>query len=460
MGFQQGLSGLNVSARSLDAIGNNVANSGTVGFKAARGQFADVFAASLSGVGSSQIGIGASLAAVPQQFTQGNITSTSNPLDVAINGGGFFMMSNNGAISYSRSGQFQVDKNGYVVDAAGYRLQGYKPAFPATNPEGIITQSTPTDLFIDPTDLQPKTTSAITVGMNLDSRNEVPSATHPFSIDDPLSYNSSTSVTIYDTLGNPHVATMYFVKQPVTTTPAAANPAPPTGAAGRWDMHMAVDGVLDDGATPPVELVVGGSDTTPATGAMPYSLYFDTTGKPILPTTAGEVYVPNFQVPLTDVMTANGKTNAANDTMDFTLDLSGVTQFGSTFGVNSMVQDGFSSGRLAGVAISSDGIIQGRYTNGQSKKMGQIVLATFNNPNGLQSLGGNQWQQTSLSGAALVGAPASGANGVVQSGAIEESNVDLTAELVNMITAQRSYQANAQTIKTQDAVLQTLVNLR
>jgi flagellar hook protein FlgE len=470
MGFQQGLSGLNVSSAALEAIGNNVSNSATVGFKSARGQFADVFAASLSGSGASQIGIGASLAAVPQQFTQGNITATNNPLDVAINGGGFFRMSNNGAITYSRNGQFQLDKNGYIVNAAGNRLQGY-PATYTQDPAGTIVQSTPTDLFIDPTDLQPKTTSAITLGMNLDSRMTIPnSASHPFSISDPLSYNSSTAVTTYDTLGNPHVVTMYFLKQAIPSTPPTApapgsNPTAPTGATGRWDMYMAVDGVLQTGS-PAANVVIGGSATPGTSGSplsgptMPYSLYFNANGSSIAPTTSGSAFVPNFQIDLNAVLSNLGQTNTASQYMEFTLDTSTVTQFGSAFGVNNMTQDGFTSGRMAGISISADGVIQGRYSNGQSKKMGQIVLAKFNNPNGLQSLGGNQWQETSTSGAALIGAPGSGANGVVQSAAIEESNVDLTAELVNMITAQRNYQANAQTIKTQDQVMQTLVNLR
>lgn len=440
MGFQQGLSGLNVSAKSLDAIGNNVANSGTVGFKSARGEFADVFASSLSGSGVSQIGIGAALATVSQQFTQGNITATNNPLDVAINGGGLFRLSNSGAISYSRNGQFQIDKEGFVVNTAGYRLQGY-PASYTSDPAGTIVQSTPTDLFIDPTDIQPKTTSQIAVGMNLDSR-KVPPTVAPFSIANPATYNSSTPATVYDTLGNPHVMTMYYVK--AATVAGGTNPAAPPGAASRWDMYVSVDGTA-------TTFVTGGG------AALPYSLYYDTSGKNLSPAAA-----PTFSVDLTGLMATltPPQTNTAASPMTFTVDQSTTTQFGSPFGVNNLVQDGFTSGRLASISIGADGIIQGRYSNGQSKKMGQIVLAKFNNPNGLQSLGGNQWQETSTSGAAIIGAPGTGANGVVQSAAVEESNTDLTAELVAMITQQRAYQANAQTIKTQDSIMQTLVNMR
>lgn len=445
MGFQQGLSGLNVSSKVLDAIGNNVANSNTVGFKSARGQFSDVFAASLSGGGAAQIGIGAALSSVQQQFTQGNITATNNPLDMAINGGGFYRMSNNGAITYSRNGQFEIDKTGFMVNAEGLRLQGY-PASYTSDPSGIIVQSTPTDIFIDSSDLQPKTTSAVTVGMNLDSRKTVPDiVSHPFSISDPLSYNSSTSVTTYDSLGNPHVATMYFVKQPVggAAPYPAASPAAPAGATGRWDMYISVDGT-------PTTLVTNGA-------ASLYSIYYDSSGKNMAPAA-----VPSFSVDLNGVLAAltPPQTNTATSPLAYTISLSNSTQFGSTFGVNNMIQDGFTSGRLSGISISADGVIQGSYSNGQSKKMGQIVLAKFNNNNGLQSLGSNQWGETAASGSPLIGAPGTGANGSIQSAAIEESNVDLTAELVNMITQQRAYQANAQTIKTMDSVLQTLVNLR
>ena len=410
MGFQQGLSGLNASAKALDAIGNNVANSGTVGFKSARGEFADVFAASLAGAGASQIGIGTAVANVAQQFTQGNITVSNNALDVAINGGGMFIMSNNGAISYSRNGQFQIDKSGYIINAAGYRLQGY-PADFTVDPAGIIVQSTPTDIYIDPSDLTPKTTDSITVGLNLDSRESVP--VPAFSRSDPLSYNSSTSVTVYDSLGVPQVVTMYFRK-------AAAN---------SWDIYYRVTGPQ---ITVPVDLG-------------PDNLNFTSTGGTTGTTTFTQAGI---------------NTGTGANPMAFDIDFGGSTQFGSTFGVTQMIQNGFSSGRLAGVNISPDGVVQGRFTNGQSRNMGQITLAKFNNPNGLLSIGGNQWQETSESGAPLVGAPGTGSNGVVQSAAVEESNVDLTAELVNMITQQRAYQANAQSIKTQDQVLQTLVNLR
>lgn len=402
MGFQQGLSGLNASSKALDAISNNVANSATVGFKQAQAQFADVFAASLAGGGAGQVGIGTQINSIAQQFTQGNVSVTNNPLDVAINGQGFFRMNNNGSISFTRNGQFLIDKSGYIVNGSGLRLTGY-PADAA----GTIVPSTPTDIQINTADLTPKTTGTAEVGLNLDSRETVPGVA--FSISNPLSYNASTSMSIYDSLGNPQVMGLYFVKSAI---------------ANQWSLYTNLNG---GAAAGPTTLTFNSSGAL--TTAMPIAQSF--------PITTGAV------TPLA-----------------FNLDFTDSTQFGSAFGVNRMVQDGYASGRLSGISIGADGVVQGRYSNGQARNLAEIVLANFNSPNGLQSLGGNQWGETSESGPPLVGAPGTGSLGVVQSAAVEESNVDLTAELVNMITAQRSYQANAQSIKTQDAVLQTLVNLR
>lgn len=195
MGFQQGLSGLNTSAKALDVVGNNIANTNTVGFKTARAEFADVFAKSLSGGGASPVGAGSQLANIAQQFTQGNITTTNNPLDLAINGGGFYMMSENGALTYTRNGQFSLNKEGFVVDSFGRNLQGFVPAVAG----GPIIASAPTDIFIDPSDLPPKITDDISAGVNLDSRSDpIDSGVTPFDKDNPLTYTSSTSMSIYD----------------------------------------------------------------------------------------------------------------------------------------------------------------------------------------------------------------------------------------------------------------------
>jgi flagellar hook protein FlgE len=407
MSFAQGLSGLNAAAKGLDAVSNNVSNASTIGFKSAGAQFSDVYA-SISGGGGNQTGIGVNVSAVKQNFTQGNISATNNPLDLAINGGGFFRLDNNGTIGFSRNGQFLVDKSGFIVNAAGAKLTGY-----LANATGTIVPSSPVNLVVSSADLTPTATTTGAIGVNLDSREAVIPAATVFSSTDPTSYNSSTAMTVYDTLGNSHVQSLYFRKT----------------ASNTWAMYTVLD-----------------ANVASQTG--PTALAFDSAG---LLTTAMPLAATTYSA----AVLANGAAALA-----VALDFTGTTQYGSTFGVNRMVQNGFSSGRLSSLSVGTDGVVQGRYSNGQTRDLGQIVLANFANPNGLQPLGGNQWAESPASGQPLVGAPNSGSLGSLQSAAVEESNIDLTAELVNMITAQRNYQANAQSIKTQDSVMQTLVNLR
>jgi len=408
MSFQQGLSGLNAAAKNLDVIGNNVANSGTVGFKQSQAQFADVYANSLTGAGGSNVGIGTKVAQVSQLFTQGNVTATNNPLDMAINGGGFFRMNNNGEVSYQRNGQFQLDRLGFIVNPTGAQLTGY-----TANASGVLSTGAPSPITINTADLAPQITSEVNAVLNLDSGSTpINAVTTPFDMNDPATFHSSTAVSVYDSLGNSQTLQTFYVKRP----------------SGVWDVYAANDGTQIGAGT------IG-------------TLTFNTSGVLTTAMPMGPVNVP---------ATATGATTPFPVTLDFT----GTTQFGSAFSVNSLDQDGYTSGRLAGFNVAADGLVMGRYTNGQSALLGQVVLANFANPNGLQPIGNNMWAESAASGAALVGTPDSGSLGVLQSSAVEDSNVDLTAELVNMITAQRVYQANAQTIKAQDAVLQTLVNLR
>jgi len=420
MAFQTGLSGLNAASQNLDIIGNNISNSGTVGFKQSRALFSDVFANSLNGSSSTSIGIGTKVAAIEQEFTQGAISTSSNPLDMAVNGKGFFRLSDSGAASYTRNGQFHLDNAGYVVTSNNLQVTGY-----GVDSSGTVVPTAPVPLQISSSQLAPTVTSSFATSLNLDARQTVP-ATAVFNTADPTSFNNTTSGSVIDSLGNSHVFTMYFVK---------------TATAGQWDLHATVDG----GATSTVDL--GGTPIPPAlTGAgVPVQLNFDTSGAL---TTA---------MPITPVaLTVTGGANPVSMDLNF----SGSTQYGAGFAVNSLVQDGFASGRLAGFNIGADGVIVGNYTNGQSKNLGQFVLANFADPSGLSPLGNGRWEETSASGLPVVGTPGSGDIGAVQSSATEASNVDLTAELVNMITAQRAYQANAQSIKTEDQVLQTLVNLK
>ncbi len=409
MSFESGLSGLAAASQDLDVIGNNVANSGTVGFKQSQIQFSDVYANSLSGAGASQIGIGTKVADVAQQFTQGNITATSNPLDVAINGGGFFRMDNNGSVSFTRNGQFQLNNTGYIVDANGDKLTGY-----TANSNGALSTGAPADLNINTASLPPKLTSTVNALLNLNAASTVPA--NSFNINDPTSYNNATSVSVYDSLGNSHSLQTFYV----------------TNGNGSWNVYATSDGV-PIGYTPPNPPVAIGT------------LNFSTSGT----VTSGSPMAVSMPV----------GTGAATP-LNISLNYAGTTQYGAQFSVNSLQQNGYTSGQLSNFSIGSDGKINGSYTNGQTATLGQVVLANFTDPNGLQSMGNNQWAATAASGPPLIGAPGSASLGVLQSSATESSNVDLTTELVNMITAQRNYQANAQTIKTEDALTQTLINLR
>ena len=408
MGFQTGLSGLSAASRNLDVIGNNVANAAVVGFKQSSAQFADVFAATSSG---AQAGIGARVQAVAQQFTQGNITPTSNPLDFAISGRGFFRLDDGGEVVYSRNGQFKLDSQGFVVNAEGLRLTGY-----GTDADGNIVNATPGAIQFNTSDLQPQATGRLDAKLNLDAESSV--ITAAFDPTNVSTYNFSTSATVFDSIGSSQIMTLYFVKTAVNS----------------WSLFAQSTAA---GVTSNVDLGAG--------SGVAATLGFDANGQ--LTTT----------MPFTATVPVN---TGGVDPLVFPFDLTGSTQYESISGVNSLFQDGYTSGRLTGFSAGSDGVIKGRYTNGQSRDLGQVVLADFINAQGLAPLGNNLWQETVASGLPVVGEPGSGTLGALQSGAVEDSNVELTAELVAMIVAQRVYQANAQTIKTQDSVLQTLVNLR
>ena len=422
MAFQQGLSGLDASASQLNTIGNNIANASTVGFKSSNTQFSDLIASAFSSASSAPVGIGTQISRVSQSFTQGNIQSTGNSLDMAINGQGFFRMNNNGNITFTRNGQFQLDKNGFLVNASGSQVTGY----PATA-NGTIVAATPTPIQIPTANLAPTPTSQGTVGVHLDSSSTVPTTT-PFNPTDPTTFNNSTSVTVYDSLGNSHIATLYFVLKP-----------PPATAS--WDTYLTVDGTSVPAVVPPASPTPIGT------------LGFNSSGALVSPPAAPPLQLGQIAVSLPF-------TNGATTPQAITLGFANSTQYGSPFSVNQLAQDGYTSGQLSGFSTSTTGIIQGNYSNGQSKNLGQVALANFADPQGLQSQGNNQWVETFNSGSALVGAPGSGNLGAIQSGAVEGSNVNLTSQLVDMITAQRNYQANAQTIKTEDQITQTLINLR
>jgi len=421
MSFQQGLSGLNASSKNLSVIGNNIANANTYGTKAARAEFADVYAAALNGAGTNTVGIGTNLATVAQQFTQGSITTTDNPMDLAINGAGFFQVSDERSpVKYTRNGQFKVDKEGYIVDNFQQRLMGY-----AGDGLGGILNGTLAAIQLPTAPVAPKVTSEITMELNLNSKLAVtlPATGDPIVFNDQKTYNNATSLTVYDDKGQDVALTYYFQK-------AADN---------TWNVYAQVAGQTVGGDPP---TAIGTIEFKPD-GTAPLT---------VSPSDPIPIVMP---VPLTNKAGAN-ITFANNPT----LSVGRSTQFGTAFGVTAMTQNGYAAGSLTGVTVDTNGIVVGNYSNGESRPAGQVVIANFRNPQGLQPIGNNDWARTVQSGEPIAGVPGDGNLGLLQAGALEESNVDLTGELVNMITAQRIYQANAQTIKTQDQVLQTLVNLR
>ncbi len=421
MSFQQGLSGLNATSKNLEVIGNNVANANTYGFKAARAEFADMYATSMNGSGTSNIGIGVNLAAVSQQFTQGNIVTTENPMDLSLNGAGFFQVTDGKSpVTYTRNGQFKVDRDGYVVNNAGGQLMGY----PADG-TGTIQPGNASALRMPTAGINPAATSTITMEMNLDSRaaTTVPAAGPQIILTDPTTYNNATSVTVYDDKGQDVALTYYFQKAATDT----------------WNVYVTANGT-------PISTNGAGVPTPSTTISFPAN-----GGTPTAPVGTVALNIPAST-------NANGAQTLAISGVQ--LDLSGATQYGSNFAVTDLSQNGYAPGQLVGIQFEANGIITARYSNGQSKPAGQVEIATFRNPQGLQPLGSNAWSRSFASGDPVLGVPGDGNLGTIQSGSLEESNTDLTGELVNMITAQRVYQANAQTIKTQDQVLQTLVNLR
>lgn len=419
MSFRAALSGINAASQELKVISNNVANASTTGFKQSRAEFADVYASAGAGAAATAIGSGVRLSAVSQQFSQGNIGFTDNKLDMAINGRGFFVLDNNGTRSYTRAGSFQVDREGYMVNSGANRL-----VVNNADADGNITGAVG-PLRLDTSNITPKATTRLDVGLNLDSTQKTPN-TVPFDPEIASSFNHSTSLTVYDSLGGAHLATMYFVKTPQNNM---------------WEAHTFVDGKNVKGAKAVPytgdSLLFGGSGALAAIN-----------GKPVPP---GQINYAGFDM-------GNGTAP-----LKLSINLLGATpstQFGSKFNVSALTQNGFTSGRLSGIDIDDSGIIRARYSNGQTRTLGQVTMADFSNPQGLRQLGDTNWAESYASGAPLVGTPGSGSLGVLQAGALEGSNVDLTGQLVNMITAQRNFQANAQVIHTADAVTQTIINIR
>ena len=406
MSFRVALSGLNAAQADLSVTANNLANANTTGFKQSRAEFADFFPVSAYGLADNAIGSGVRLDRVAQQFSQGTVNFTNNALDLAISGEGFFTLSDSGSMVYSRSGAFGTDRNGYVVNASGQRLQVFPP-IAGTN---SFDTAQLTDLRMSTADNPPAATTRIEAGYTLPADAAVPTVA-PFDATDPNSFNHTTAVTIYDSLGAAHQASLFFVK--------TANP-------NEWEMYSQVDGV-DVGTPQTLQYSTSGALTSPVGG---------------------------------DIVLPAAATTTGSAPLNLTVNVSASSQYGERFSVARLGQDGYTTGRLSGIEVGDGGVVQARYTNGQSSPLGQLALSTFPSNQGLQQIGDTVWVESFNAGSAIRGIAGSGSFGLVQSGALEASNVDLTEQLVNMITAQRNFQANAQMISTSDQVTQTIINIR
>lgn len=432
MSFDIGLTGLDAASKNLEVISNNIANANTSGFKRSRAEFADIYASSALGSASNQTGAGVQVTTIRQQHTQGDITYTDNSLDLAISGGGLFrLQDSNGGMVYSRAGMFGLDNEGYLSNATEQRLTGYQ-----VDDSGNVLP-TLGSLKIDTADLQPKASERVEIGMNLDQTSEVPSAA--FDADNPKSYNFTTGASVFDSQGSTHVVNYYFRKN----------------ADNDWSMYMQsadTGNILQDDAGNDQEFKInfatdGKIQTlTNANGPTTY-LERDTDG------------ALTVREPIKTTLSA-ADLGSSVDPIDLELDIGQMTQFDSASGVNKVQADGFSSGRMVSLDIDKSGTVFGRYSNGQSKAMGQVALANFSNTEGLRPVGDTSWAESYASGAPAIGAPGSASLGFIQSSALESSNVDITEELVDMIGAQRSFQANAQIISVTDQMTQTVINMR
>jgi flagellar hook protein FlgE len=411
MSFGIALSGLDAAQSDLNTTANNIANSQTTGFKSSDTNFAELYANSTSS-SNTQIGNGVQLQQVEQEFTQGDVETTGNSLDLALSGNGFFTVSQGGAVQYTRAGSFQTNSDGFVVNAAGQNLQVYAP-----NANGTFNTTSMTNLQIPTGDSAPLATTTGSLDFNLPADATAPTAT-PFSPANANSYNQSTSMTVYDSLGAAHTASFYFVNSGANT----------------WNAYEYVDG-------------------TAVNAGKPVALTYNTSGQ------------------LTTVADAGGGTNpdavsfgsytptTGAAAMNITYNMSDSTQFGEDFGVTSVTQNGYTTGQISGTSVSATGVVQANYTNGQSLDLGQIAVANFADQNGLQQVQNTNWVQTFASGQPVYGQAGGADFGTIQSGALEQSNVDITAQLVNMITAQRAFQANAEMISTDNSITQTIINI-
>ncbi len=454
MSFNIALSGLNAAQKDLDVTSNNIANVNTIGFKESRAEFVDVYASSLLSGGKTKSGDGVLTSQVAQQFSQGSIQFTQNSLDLAITGAGFYATVpgiDSLEKSYTRAGQFKLNDDNFVVNSAGGHLLGFP-----VNDDGSsssVSLSTASPILIPTASGAPQASTEVDIKMNLPAgESYITGAPLNFDPSDPLTFNHSTSVTIYDSLGDSHVMTYYFVKDD-----PAVNP-------NEWILFTAIDGnTIDIDETVAGDALADGRET--AGGLQGGRLVFDSSGDftSILPVTGFST------IPLANITGAPILGNGADDTqtivIDFNLDTAGPnpnepTQFASNFEVTSLAQDGLAVGRLTGIDINSDGLIRATYSNGTSQPLARIALVNFANEQGLTQIGGTSWRESIDSGSPLAGEAGSGTFGSINSKALEQANVNLTTELIDLISAQRNFQANSRALEVDNQLNQTILQIR
>ena len=408
MAFQIDTSSIHSASTRLEVIGNNISNSNTVGFKGS--EFDDVLATSMSG------SVGTKKAGTRQSFSQGNITASSNPLDMAINGKGFFRVEAKGVAAYTRNGQFQLNKAGAIVNSTGDKLTGYG----VDKETGLILSGSPVALSINPDPYAPRASTGITLDVTLDIRDDAmhaPSITTAFIQSDPTTYSHSTTTTLYDASGAAHDLQTFYVKRSPTD----------------WDVYASLDNTL--------------TSVLPDPWA---TLAFNGSGKL---TAASATAASSLQVPV-----------SASQSVNF--DLSSAVQYGTSFAAtvdqhssDLVAAAGAPPGEMTGYKIGGDGIITASYSNGRFITMGQIALADFKNTDGLAPTENNQWMETAASGAVNLNVAGGGGMGLLEASATEDANIDLTAEMIKMISAQRVFQAAAEMVKKQDQIMQTVVSI-
>ncbi|MDH3219718.1 MAG: flagellar hook protein FlgE [Gammaproteobacteria bacterium] len=440
MSFNTALSGLQAASVDLSVTSNNIANVSTTGFKHSRAEFGDLFEISPFGNTPTSVGSGVQVTSVSQQFDQGNLKFTNASLDMAISGQGFFITNKDltGAdISYTRAGQFGIDKDGYISNSSGEYVQ----AFPVDANGNVTSTSlnTTVPVQLPASTGAPQATTEIEVGLNFDAASL---ALDPAGFDPTASntYTHSTSTTIFDSLGASHVLSYYFIHDlPGSATNPGSDP-------NQWAVFTYLDGAEVD--------IAGGATVAHLNGGLPVNqdaglINFNPDGS----------YASSTPAALQN--TAVALTNGANPlTVIHDFANNSTTQYAASFSVSTLDPDGYSTGRLTGLDISEDGLMRATYSNGISVPLGQIALADFPNSQGLRAIGDSSWLETIDSGAVITGSAGTGRFGLIQAGALESSNVDLTQQLVNLITAQRNFQANARSIETSNAITDTVIQIR